>query len=92
MPRAIRPEMIWTEEVVQKIISRHNITIEEVQEAFDDPGALITRGRWDTRLVFGRSEAGRYLLVVTRPEGPAVLWLVTAREMTTNEKNWYRTR
>jgi len=69
MPRPIRPELVWTEDVVQKIGSRHAVAIEEVQEAFEDPQALITRGRWETKLVYGRSESGRYLLKVTRPEG-----------------------
>ncbi len=92
MPKPIRPELVWTEDVVQKIGSQHGVTIEEVQEAFEDPHALITRGRWETRLVYGRTEAGRYLLVVTRPEGGAVLWLITARDMTANEKNRYQSQ
>jgi uncharacterized DUF497 family protein len=69
VPKPIRPELVWTEEVVHKIVGKHGVTIEEVQEAFEDPRALITRGRWETRLVYGRTEAGRYLLMVTRPEG-----------------------
>ena len=72
--------------------AKHGVIIEEVQEAFEDPQSLITRGRWETRLIYGRTEAGRYLLMVTRPEGRAVLWLVTARDMTGHEKDWYRTR
>ena len=73
MPRPIRPELVWTEDVVRKIAAKHGVTIEEVQEAFEDPDALITRGRWETRLVYARTEAGRYLLIVTRPEGRAIL-------------------
>lgn len=45
VPKPIRPELVWTEEVVHKIAARHAVTIEEVQEAFEDPHALITRGR-----------------------------------------------
>lgn len=92
MPKPIHPELVWTEEVVHKIAAKLGVAIEEVQEAFEDPQALITRGRWETRLVYGRTEAGRYLLMVTRPEGGAGLWLVTAREMTEHEKDWYRRR
>ena len=92
MPRPIRPELVWTEDVVQKIGSRHAVAIEEVQEAFEDPQALITRGRWETKLVYGRSESGRYLLMVTRPEGQAVLWLITARDMAANEKRRYQSQ
>jgi uncharacterized DUF497 family protein len=90
--RSGRPELVWTEEVVRKIASKHGVTIEEVQEAFEDAHALITRGRWGSRLVYGRTEAGRYLLVVTRPEGRWVLRLVTARDMMAHEKEWYRTK
>ena len=92
MPKPIRPELVWTEEVVHKVAAKHGVTIEEVQEAFEDPHALITRARWETRLVYGQTEAGRYLLMVTRPEGRAVLWLVTARGMTKHEEDWYRMR
>lgn len=92
MPEPIRPELLWTEDVVHKIATKHGVTIEEVQEAFEDPRALITRGRWETRLVYGRTGAGRYLLMVTRPEGRRVLWLVTARDMVGYERDWYRSR
>ena len=92
MPSPIRAELVWTEEVVHKIVSKHGVGVEEVQEAFEDPRARITRGRWGTRLVYGRAQSGRYLLVVTRPEGSTVLWLVTARDMTEHEKARYWAR
>ena len=42
--------------------------------------------------IYGRTEAGRYLLLATKPEGRLVLWLLTARDMTENEKARYRTQ
>lgn len=87
-----RSELLWTEQVVRKIFFKHHVAIEEVQEAFEDPRAVITRGRYETRLVYGKTESGRHLLIVTRPEGIAVSWLVTARDMTRREKARYASR
>lgn len=76
MSHSTRPELIWTEDVVQKILLKHNVTIGEVQEAFDDPDALITRGRWQTRLIFGRTEEGRYL-----PDGYLLGYVLVERDV-----------
>jgi hypothetical protein len=46
-------------------------------------------GRDGTILMYGRTFAGRYLLVVTIAEGEEA-FVVTAREMTTAEKKTFR--
>jgi hypothetical protein len=46
-------------------------------------------GRAGTTLVYGRTYAGRYLLVVVIPEGQEA-FVVTARDMTEAEKKTFR--
>jgi len=70
-------------------IARHNVTPEEAEEAFcNEP--LFLRGRSGTRMVLGRTEAGRFLTViyVTRPGGS--VYVVTARDMDRKERRRYR--
>jgi hypothetical protein len=40
----IRAELQWDEETIEHIWERHHLTIEEVDEAFHDPEALIHAG------------------------------------------------
>ena len=46
----------------------------------------IAKGRDGTTLVFGGTMSGRLLLIVTVDEGDGVAFVVTAREMTEQEK------
>lgn len=50
----------------------------------------IAKGRDGTTLVFGATAAGRPPLIVTVDEGGGVAFVVTAREMTDQEKRTYR--
>jgi len=71
------------------IWSRHRVAVREAEEAAYQHG-LAVRGRSkDVYEVFGRSEAGRYLLVVVRYLGGAVARLITARDMSRTERRRY---
>jgi uncharacterized protein len=51
---------------------------------------LTTKGRDETALVFGTTRAGPHLVVVAVDEGHGVAFVVTAREMTEQEKRTFR--
>ena len=65
------------------------MTLEEVREAILERPYWMTLGKNDTTLIYGRTDAGRYLFVVAVDDhGEA--FVVTAREMTPNEKKTFQ--
>lgn len=65
-------------------IARHNVTPEEVEEAFESRHQILKS--WAGRYaLLGRSAAGRYLLVAFIIRAGAVR-TITARDMTAAEK------
>lgn len=88
MQRITRIE--WDRENEQHI-ARHGVTSEEVEEVcFSHP--LVRKSRQGTRLAYGQTVAGRYLLVVLRVKSEGMVRCITARPMTTKEKRYYRQR
>ena len=75
--------------ILDKIESKHSVTYFEVEEACLSPQRHVRRGRQGLYKLFGRTEGGRYLLVVlVNVEGND--WkIVTARQMTGNEVRLY---
>lgn len=58
---------VWLTEVIDKIESKHGVTVEEVEEIFK-PGTIYRRGPRgkkrkgeDVYKAYGQTEAGRYL-------------------------------
>lgn len=81
--------LIWSEETELHLWSRHRITAREAEDAAYEAG-LILRGREkDLYGAYGRTEAGRYLVVVVRKLGNSTARLITAREMTWTERRRY---
>jgi hypothetical protein len=70
-------------------IAAHGVTLDEVREAILERPYWATPGREGTTLIYGRTYAGRYLLVVTIDEGEEA-FIVTARDMTDAEKKTFR--
>lgn len=78
----------WDNENVDHI-SRHNVNEKEVKE--------VCRGRfWFRRarderyILFGQTYSGRYLFVVVQSTGKGVFRPITARDMTSGERRFYR--
>lgn len=70
-------------------IARHGVTLDEVREAILERPYWQAEGKGDTVLMYGRTYAGRYLLVVAvEDEGEA--FIVTARDMTPSEKKTFQ--
>lgn len=47
----IQAELLWDDEAIEHIWERHRLTIEEVDEAFHDPKALIHTGKYGRQVV-----------------------------------------
>ena len=72
-------------------IARHGVLQQEVEELIE--GLYLTRRtRSKCSMVYGRTYAGRYLVVVIAPRSEGYAYVVTARDMTWTEKRWFRRR
>jgi uncharacterized protein len=70
-------------------IAAHGVTLDEVREAILERPSLAVPGRDGSTLCYGRTHAGRYLLVVALAENDEA-FIITARDMTTAEKKTFR--
>lgn len=70
-------------------IANHDVTLDEVREAIFERPFWAAPGRDKTIAVYGRTYAGRHLLVVTVAEGEEA-FVVTARDMTRTEIKTFR--
>jgi uncharacterized DUF497 family protein len=84
-------EISWTEDS-EAHVARHGITPAEVEEAIYSRPRLVAPGRDGTRLVFAETEAGRFLFVVVGEAMDGRDFVVTARDMTVNERRLFRKR
>lgn len=93
--RTIR-ELRWRDDRVEHL-ARHDVVPTEVEAAvLYDREALLERAGLARRdpsqtvyVVLGRTEAGRYLMVVLIHEGGGVALPVTARDMNAKERRRY---
>ena len=83
---------MWTEESEHHIWSGHEVTPAEVEEAVNTRPRLVEPGQDDTELVFGTTDAGRYLVVVLAEALDGRDYVVTARRMTDAERRMFRRR
>ena len=90
-------ECLWLDEFVDKIIRKHHVLPEEVEEIFSrDP--LIRRlesgqvkGE-DLFIAFGTTNPGRYLTVLFVRKKDKRALVISAREMTKGERKKYGKR
>ncbi|MEW6447284.1 MAG: BrnT family toxin [Bacillota bacterium] len=74
-------------------ITKHNVTPVEAEEVFEFPEeVLIRKTRQGYRLAYGRTAAGRYLLVVFVLKQSGVVRVITARDMNQAERRYYRSQ
>lgn len=87
-------EVIWRNQFVEKLAVKHNVSTDEVEEVlFGNPFVRLwqkgeTAGE-DLYLAYGRTDAGRYLVVffIRKPQNMALP--ISAREMTNSERRYY---
>ena len=82
-------EVDWAEGVREKIITKHRLDPEEVEDSFFEPRLLHERGRSGRYLLWTQSPAGAYILAVFEYEkGRATV--ITARRMSEAERRRFR--
>jgi uncharacterized DUF497 family protein len=87
-------ECLWLDKFVDKIIKKHNVSPEEVEEVFSmDPTIRRLEGGHvkgeDLFIAFGRTDSGRYLSVLfVLKKGKRAL-VISARDMTKGERKKY---
>lgn len=81
-------EIRWTEDS-EDHIARHKVDPAEVEQAVFSRPRLLNSGRGGTQVVFGTTDAGRYLVVVLSNGEDGRLFVVTARDMTDSERRTF---
>lgn len=87
-------EVIWKERFVEKIVKKHQMTLEEVEEVlFSNPLVRYAeKGRVkgeDLYVAYGQTEAGRYLVVFFVHKYQTAALPISARDMTRAERRYY---
>lgn len=86
--------IIWLREVVDKLLQKHNVTTDEVEEVFNkqphyrfiEAGAVEGE---DLYAALGQTEAGRYLIVYFIHKSTGEALIISARDMTKKERRAY---
>jgi hypothetical protein len=68
---------------------KHHVTTQEVDDVCQE-ALLALRGRDGSVAIFGRTAAGRYLVLFVYPRGSGVFVLATARDLTQTERRRVR--
>ena len=87
-------EIVWYRKFVDKIEKKHNVSIEEVEEAlFNKPVfRKVHRGKIkgeDAYIAYSRTFEGRYLFIVLIYKLNNTAIVVTARDMSPRERRYY---
>ena len=90
-------ECLWLDQFVDKIIRKHNVYPEEVEEMFSkDPFIHRLEGGHikgeDLFISFGTTNAGRYLSVLFVRKKDKCALVISARDMTKGERKKYGKR
>ena len=90
-------ECLWLDEFVDKIIRKHNVSLEEVEQVLSkDPVIQRLEGGHvkgeDLFIGFGRTDAGRYLSVLFVLKKDKRALVISARDMTKRERRKYGKR
>lgn len=87
-------EVIWRDQFVDKIESKHQVTTDEVEQVlFAEPHVRrAEKGRVkgeDLYVAYGQTEAGRYLVVFFIHKRRVAALPISARDMTVSERRYY---
>lgn len=87
-------EFIWLPQIVEKLLSKHQVSPEEVEEVFfNRPKVRFHQKRRvegeDMYTALGQSNAGRYLIVFFLRKSSYEALIVSAREMVQSERRRY---
>jgi uncharacterized DUF497 family protein len=90
-------EIIWLPQFVQKIITKHHVWPEEVEEVLLSRPVhrKAKRGQVqgeDLYAAYGQTETGRYLFIVFIHKPPRRALVISARDMNESERRYYHGR
>jgi uncharacterized DUF497 family protein len=89
-------QLVWDKDIIRKVKKKHDLIPKEVDEACFNPERLVLkgpkRGRRERYLVYSQTDAGRYILVVLEPLKGGRARVITARDLETNERRFYKER
>ena len=85
---------IWYRNIVDKLLWKHNVSHEEVEELFENRPRfkLIEKGKIKNENLYsarGQTNAGRYLVVLFIYKKTKEALIVTARDMDSKERKNY---
>jgi hypothetical protein len=89
--------LIWFDDFVEKIISKHDVYPEEVEQVFLNRPRFrfvekgIRKGE-DVYAAMGRTDSGRYLIVFFILKRDQRALIISAREMNLQERRHYEKR
>ncbi len=83
-----RIQIEWDDGSIEHI-KGHNVEPEEVEEVLE-ARHLFERGRRGKYYALGQTAAGRYLFIVLSPRRMGFYSVVTARDMSANERKRFR--
>lgn len=88
-------DFLWIDTYVEKIILKHGIYPEEVEQVFRNRPFIQRAERGhipgeDVYFCFGETDVDRFLFAVFILKPPRTALVITAREMTNKEKKRYR--
>jgi uncharacterized DUF497 family protein len=88
-------DLIWLEEIIEKLEQKHNVFLFEVTEVFESHPhfRFISKGRRhkkeDVFAAYGRTGAGRYLTVFFIYKQDRRALIISARDMDHKERKRY---
>ena len=80
-------EFRWLDWVVENILDKHGVRPEEAEQVFFNPPYRVRRSDSGKYLLYGRTEAGRYLFIVFAWE-KGLVRVISARDMTPGERRY----
>ncbi len=87
-------QVIWRQQFIDKIILKHQLHPEEVEEVLRGRPLVRRQERGhrkgqDLFAVYGQTAAGRYIVVFALRKEPRVVLPISARDMTSTERSYY---
>lgn len=86
--------IIWLQEIVDKLASKHHVEPDEVEEVFDNKPKIrfVEKGERKGENVYmalGRTDAGRYMSVLFIYKKTKEVLILSARDMAAKERRQY---
>ena len=87
-------DIIWLDQIIEKLEVKHHIAAEEVEEVFSNKPRIrkAQKGRVrgeDLYYAYGRTDGGRYVFVVFIYKRTREALIISARDMDRKERKYY---